>query len=208
MRRWVRAVGAAHVSVVVVDDSDRTSILRTFEQLVAAPAGTLVPADHQTNRSMTIAESRVVRAFNELFAESDLPDELYQRAMRFGAARFLTREPARPDDRQIRTPAWALERADELAHTMIRSIGASGANVIGDLEQLAVSTPVRTDPDEMETSPISAELAARAALGVALALSTRRTPQAVTLSSRQLANEVARRTRERVRGSTGRLRRS
>ena len=45
MTRWATAAGAQNLTVIVVDDSDRLMLPRTFESLLGLPNGFLVLED-------------------------------------------------------------------------------------------------------------------------------------------------------------------
>ena len=103
--RWADVVGPERVTVVAVDDADHGMILRVFEQLTGLEHGTLVADRDLTNRSMTMPEIEVVRAFNQLAAAEGLSGPLQAKVMRFGAAAYMkTREPE-ADEPGIETPA-------------------------------------------------------------------------------------------------------
>ena len=87
--RWVAAAGAQNVTVIVVDGSDRLALLRTFESLLALPGGFLAPEDDVVNRSLTLAETEVVRQLNEEFKRREWPGASYARFMRYGAVRQM-----------------------------------------------------------------------------------------------------------------------
>jgi hypothetical protein len=137
--RWAAAVGVHNITVIVVDESDRLALLRTFESLLGLPAGLLVPADEVGNRSLTLAEAEVVRQLNEEFKRREWPGASYARFMRYGAVRQMKARRPLPGEPQIVTPAWALERVAEISAEMTGNIAALGVRVIGDLS--ALSTP-------------------------------------------------------------------
>jgi hypothetical protein len=166
--RWAEAVGPRNVTVVVLDDRDQAIVLRAFERLVGLREGTLVTEPDLTNRSMTLPEIEVVRAFNTQFTAEGLGTALHTRVMRYGAASYMkTREPD-PDEPRIETPGWALDRAVAIAREMIDRIAASGVRVIGDLEGLT-ERPESRHGDDPPAPEITPRIAASAAVGVLLA---------------------------------------
>ena len=64
IQRWADAVGLDNLTVIVVDESDRRMLVRTFEELLGLIDGTLEPRDPGANRSLTYAEVELLRAFN------------------------------------------------------------------------------------------------------------------------------------------------
>ncbi|MFI6334503.1 hypothetical protein [Streptomyces sp. NPDC050535] len=139
VERWVRVVGAENLTVVVVDDSDRGGLMRTFESLLGLPDGLLVPEPDTANRSLTLAETEMLRELNKEFRGNGLPDELYSKLVRGGAVMRMknTCRPA-PGDARITTPAWALDAAADIGAEMAERIGAMGVRVLGDPALLSV----------------------------------------------------------------------
>jgi hypothetical protein len=163
--RWAAAAGAENVTVIVVDESDRLMLLRTFEAMLALPNGFLEPAEGTTNRSLTLAEAEVVRMLNEEFKRREWPARSYARFMRYGAVeRLKARQPA-PDEPRIVTPAWACKRAAEIGAEMARNISSLGVRAVGDLSSLGAEPP-EAAPDSAPAVPmLPAEAAAQAILG-------------------------------------------
>jgi hypothetical protein len=138
--RWMSATGRQNLSVVVVDESDRLMLLRTFESMLGLPGGFLVPEARAANRSLTLAEAEVVRLLNEEFKRQEWPASNYAKFLRYGAVEHMkARQPA-PDELKIMTPPWALERAAEIGAEMAGNISALGVRVIGDISALAKPT--------------------------------------------------------------------
>ena len=84
--RWAEVVGPQNVTAIALDERDHGMVLRVFEQLVGLRAGTLIAEEDLSNRSMTLSEVEVVRAFNEQFFSEGLSRPLHTKVMRFGAA--------------------------------------------------------------------------------------------------------------------------
>ena len=170
--RWAAAAGAEHVTVVVGDETDHDRLLRVFEGLVGLQAGTLVPEPDLANRSLTLAEAGIVRAFNVAFREEGLGTQLHTKVMRFGAAEHLKRRLPGPDEPRIETPSWAIERAAAISRQIVEGIASAGVRVVGDLASLA-ATPEPAGshdggPTETPDEPW-ADIGARAAVGIVLA---------------------------------------
>jgi hypothetical protein len=135
--------------------------LRTFEDLLGLDDGTLVPRDVGANRSLTLAESELLRVFNQHFVDAGRSPADYTRFVRFGAARHL--QARRPDaaEPRVLTPEWAVRRATGIGAEMVEDIRASGVRVIGDLDTLAdpaLAPPTGDNPPVTEVAP---EIAAR-----------------------------------------------
>jgi hypothetical protein len=181
--RWAAVAGPSNVTAIVAEDAERDRVLRVVERLTGLREGTLVSAADLGNRSLTLAEIETVRAFNLAFRAEGLGTQLHAKVMRFGAAEHLKRREPGPDEPRIETPAWAVEKATEVAREIVAGIAASGVRVIGDLESLAAAErrPARKaartlragTPDETW-----AQVGATAAVGILLASGLARGPKA------------------------------
>ncbi|MET7688706.1 hypothetical protein ABZT06_12115 [Streptomyces sp. NPDC005483] len=163
--RWARAVGPERITVVVVDDRDRGALLRTFEQLLGLPDHLLQPVPDAANRSLTLAETEMLRNLNKEFRGNGLPDELYSKLVRNGAVMHMKNacSPS-PEDVKILTPEWAVEAAAGIGAEMARSIGDMGVRVIGDPGLLS-AVPEAPALDGIPAPRISPEVAAQALYG-------------------------------------------
>ena len=134
--RWAEVVGPERVTAIVVDDSDRSHVLRRFEGLTGLREGTLEERPDLTNRSLTAPEAEAVRAFNAAFRKAGLGARLHNRVINLGAGTRMKQRVPPSDWTRIETPAWAIERADAIAHEIVAGIAASGVRVVGDLDAL------------------------------------------------------------------------
>ena len=168
VERWVRAVGAERVTVVVVDDRDRGGLMRTFEQLLGLPENLLQPVPDTANRSLTLAETEMLRNLNKEFRGNGLPDELYSTLVRNGAVMHMknTCSPS-PEDVKILTPDWALEAAARIGAESARRIGDMGVRVVGDPALLSAVPKTSQVPvlGGIPAPRISPEVAAQALYG-------------------------------------------
>ena len=185
VNRWADAAGGSNVTVIVADDLDRDRQLRLFEQLTGLREGTLVPETNLSNRSLTLPEIETVRAFNLAFRAEGLGTQLHTKVMRFGAAEHLKRRTPGADEPRIETPAWALERATEVAREIVEGIHASGVRVIGDLDSLAAPASAGVAKAPKGAAIIDAtwaEVGAEAAVGILLASGLARGPESKSRS--------------------------
>jgi hypothetical protein len=175
VERWVEAVGAEHVTVVV--DTDPASSLRVVEQLTGLHEGTLAADADPIDRPLTRPEAELIRACNELIVAEGLPPGLAARAIRFGASPLLRTRGPRPSagEAKVGLPTWAEEPVASVAAAMAEAIGTSGARIVGDLDALRRPSdrmPVEHDAQaikaEHDALAITPELAATAAIGVLL----------------------------------------
>ncbi|HVT21966.1 MAG TPA: hypothetical protein VHE57_11320 [Mycobacteriales bacterium] len=164
VERWASIVGPDRLLVIVVDESDPDSLMRTFEHLTGLPDGLLEPETGWTNRSLTAAETELVRLLNVEFHKRKWPAELYHHVVRRGVVRKMqTRAPSR-DEPRISTPAWAIEKANEIAAAASKRIEASGVRLLGDLAVLSQVTP-RPDDVAIDRVPLTLDGAAHAVVG-------------------------------------------
>ncbi|MFE6359755.1 hypothetical protein ACFVP3_07070 [Streptomyces sp. NPDC057806] len=112
---------------MVVDDRDRGGLMRTFEALLGLPMNLLHEVPDIANRSLTLAETEMLRNLDVEFRGNELPDELYSQLVRYGAVLHMKNAcvPG-PGDVKIRTPQWAAEAAAGMA----LGIGALGVRVL------------------------------------------------------------------------------
>lgn len=122
----------------MVDDSDRDGLLRTFETLLGLPAHLLRPVPDAANRSLTLAETEMLRKLNVEFRGNGLPDELYSKLVRNGAVMHMKNACSpTPQDVKITTPQWAVEAAGAIGAEMAETIAATGVRVVGDTALLS-----------------------------------------------------------------------
>ncbi|HEU5034051.1 MAG TPA: hypothetical protein VFT62_04735 [Mycobacteriales bacterium] len=149
VERWVQTVGPDNLTVIVVDESDRNMLTRTFEQMLGLPPGLLVPETGWMNRSLTLGEIELVRLLNVEFKQRGWTDVAYKQFVRLGVVRQLqaARRPE-PGEPQIVTPKWALERAAEIGAEAARRIEKTGARIIGDISTLGLG-PRGDEPEDI-----------------------------------------------------------
>jgi len=166
VERWARVVGPERVTVVVVDDHDHDGLMRTFERLLGLPENLLEPVPDAANRSLTLAETEMLRNLNKEFRGNGLPDELYSKLVRNGAVMHM-KNACTPssDDVKIFTPDWAVEAAAGIGAEMARAIDALGVRIIGDPALLS-AVPKAPVLDGIPAPRISPEVAAQALYGV------------------------------------------
>jgi hypothetical protein len=136
--RWADVVGIDRMTVIVVDDRDRTSLLRTFERLLGLRHGTLRLHDDLSNRSLTLPEVEALRAFNRRAwgGKGKVPTELRWTLLDPGTSRRLQGRIPAADEAPVRLPAWAAPQVATIADEIVAGIKASGVRVLGDLDIL------------------------------------------------------------------------
>lgn len=139
--RWASIVGPERLSVVMVDEQNKSAIYQAFEGLLKLRAGTLEPQNDTANRSMTAEEIELVRGLNERFTEAGITRPLLYKMITRGIALYMQGRTAGPDEPKQQTPSWAVNRADLIGWESAAAISALGAQVIGNLNALGGATP-------------------------------------------------------------------
>jgi hypothetical protein len=166
--RWADIFGPENVTLVVVDDADRTMLFRSFEALLGLPPDTLLAAKRRDdNRSMTAAEAELVRRVSESVKSRGVDWDFFYTVIRTGLAQRMARERLpRPDEPRLSTPKWALERGAEIGTEAARQIEATGVRVIGDLSALGRYTGPPGPNRQPKQNSVPMGAAVEAVLGV------------------------------------------
>jgi len=180
--------------------------MRTFESLLGLPADLLQEVPDAANRSLTLAETEMLRNLNKEFRGNDLPEELYSKLVRHGAVMHM-KNACSPtaQDVKISTPQWAVEAAAEIGARMARRIGTMGVRVLGDPALLsAVPKPATRTPAEPRIAPEVAAQALYGALAAAAAAPIRNTAPVKSrtvhqTSSKELVKVLGHRCLKRLR---------
>ena len=153
--RWLRVVGSEHVTVVVVDSRRRDAVFRAFEQLLGLDDGDLRSdlADRQ-NRSLTAAESELLRLLNERRNRAGRP--MSRRRPIPANAIWALLDGRRPgsDESRLVVPRRFLERIRPVCERNVRRLRESGVRVVGDLDHLLIDDAMlHAAPDIDATTP-------------------------------------------------------
>ncbi|MBK9738009.1 MAG: hypothetical protein IPO93_00470 [Actinobacteria bacterium] len=195
VQRWADAAGADNVTVMVLEDVDRSAMFRTFAQLLDLDPDVLVSRmDLTSNRSMTAAEAELLIRLNRRVTKELTWDE-YVKYVRRGVALGMVegREPA-PDEPRLGTPDWALDAAAEQGRIAVDAIRGLGVRLLGDLDRLGdrVGSPPAGEDGSQGMLPVDA--AVQAVITVVEA--TRDNPE---LSVKDLRSELWSRTKDDLR---------
>jgi hypothetical protein len=162
-KRWVRRLGPERAALVVLDDSSRQYLFRTFERLLDMPEDQLIPDPGvgRGNRAMTGAEAALLRQVNEA-RQWAWPH--YERMIRYGAALHMveTRRPS-AGEAPLGTPAWAVEAAQQVGRATASRIAGTGIRVYGDRDGLG--DPLVAGEPPTEDVQIAVRTASAAILG-------------------------------------------
>lgn len=193
--RWAEAVGPENVTVLVLEDVDRTAMFRTFAQLLGVEPDVLVSRmDLTSNRSMTAAEAELLIRLNKR-VKADLTWDEYVKYVRRGVALGMVegREPT-PEEPRVHTPDWALDAAAEQGAKATEVIGGLGVRVLGDLDALAIRVESAPPAAIGDTGLLPIDAAVQAVMTVIEA--TRDNPE---LSAKDLRDQLWERTKEDAR---------
>lgn len=169
IEQWGSLVGYDRITAIVVDESDRTMLLRVFEALLGLPQDLLELVPGVANRSLSLGEVELLRLLNVEFKKQGWPDVYYSRFVRHGGIRRLIAQYSPQSfEPKIVTPAWAEERAAEIGQQFADKIGAMGVRVVGDLSMLA-KPPSGSADKKLPEPVISSEAAARVVTGTIIA---------------------------------------
>jgi hypothetical protein len=193
--RWCEAAGPQNVTVLVLEDVDRSAIFRTFAQLLALePAQLTSRMDLTSNRSMTAAEAEMLLRLNRRVAKELSWDE-YVKYVRRGVALGMVegREPA-ADEPRLSTPDWALDGAAEQGRIAVDAIRSLGVRVLGDLERLADRVASPPEPSQGSAGQLPIDAAVQAVMTVVEA-----TRDNAETSAKDLRSELWTRTKDDMR---------
>jgi len=163
VERWTAAAGPDRLTVLVLEDVDRSAMFTTFAQLLGIDPQILVSRmDLTSNRSMTAAEAELLVRLNARVKKSMDWTE-YVTVVRRGVARGMveSREPG-VNEARLATPPWALDAAATEGTAAAAMIASSRVRVIGDLAALTVRLPDES-LSPINDIPIDAAVAALAA---------------------------------------------
>lgn len=162
VERWVKILGPERVAVVVLDESDSQSLMRTFERFVGLPSELLVPETGWENRSLTAAETELVRLVNVEYHGQNWAPSIYNNVIRLGLIKQMQRREPGHDEPGIATPKWAIDKANEIGAAAAERIQATGARIVGDLAWLSAVRPKDSDSDP---APLPIQAATEALVG-------------------------------------------
>ncbi len=168
--RWAGVVGADRVTVIVLDEHDPGMLLRSFEDLLGLPGETLVAQEVPANRSLTLAETEVLRRFNADYVAEHWSASDYTELIRFGAAQHVRARRPSATETRLTTPPWAVDRGVAIGAEISAGIGASGVRVLGSLATLANPTKLPPAGGVATVSDVPGDVAAQFLAGVLIQL--------------------------------------
>ncbi len=163
---WRTGLPADRVSLLVLDEHDRTQLMRTFEALLGLPQGLLTPGPRE-NPSLSYDRVELYRRINVIAEERGWDDGHRRALLNRGLLAGLRAGPPNASEQSSPPmPAWAWPRVVALSDARVEEVRASGVRVIGDPEWLKVEAP--DDPEDPDgTGPPETVACDAVALGVA-----------------------------------------
>jgi hypothetical protein len=201
VERWASIVGPENLTVTIVDEADRTFLMRTFEDLLGLPAGLLVADKDTENRSMTLAETELVRQINVEFKNRGWSDELYRRMVLKGIGfQMQTNRTPDVDEPRITTPQWALDRVAEIGAAAADKISTLGVRVVGDISTLGARRLADESRGAGAPTTLPIDAAREAVIGAILTSGVLTVTPVETTSARDLLRVIFGRQWRRLRG--------
>lgn len=195
LSRWTKAVGAENVTVMIVDEVDRSAQFRTFAQLLDVDPEVLVSRmDLTSNRSMTAPEAELLMMLNKR-VKSEMTWDEYVKFVRRGVALGMVegRTP-KADEPRLHTPDWALDAAQVEGAKSAETIRALGVRVLGNVDSLAARLESSPEVAVVERDSVPVDAAVQAIMTVIAA-----TRDNSELSAKGLRDELWQRTKSDMR---------
>ncbi|WP_151083622.1 hypothetical protein [Nocardioides cynanchi] len=173
--RWVDVVGPERFTVIVLDESDRDQLPRTFEQMLGLPPGLVVPDTSRSNRGLSWAETELVRATSAILADAGWERPRRRRAIGPTVLRDMAGRAAPAGPKSPPAPEWAAARIRALSDQRVadlHALAARGVHLVGDPELMCMpaDAPVAgTNAGDTALPPLEVEVAARALASVLVA---------------------------------------
>ncbi len=137
-RRWAEVVGPEHVSVVVVDESDRRWLLDVFERMLSLREGTLPLPEGRPNRSLSLAEAETLRRINSAITKAGWSDPVIHHYVREGVSVGFKRVPTDVESGKARLPRDLHDQLRAATERDVAELLSLGVHVVGDVGLLAV----------------------------------------------------------------------
>ncbi|MFT4085086.1 MAG: hypothetical protein QM638_21100 [Nocardioides sp.] len=148
---WARVVGPENLTVVVVNEGDRTWLSSVFESFLGLRDRTLQVADRSANRSLTSDEAEVLRLVNASFRNNGWSDRAQYRYLRYGVSDTMRELPRDPAAQTPRLPLEYVERCLEWTARDVDELTSLGVRIVGDLGWL--EPPIEPRPQAAESGP-------------------------------------------------------
>jgi hypothetical protein len=154
IKKWIEFVGKDRITLVVVDENNHDFIYQAFENLLSLSAGTLVKKqDKVSNRSMTLAETELLRQINLSQPDGSRWDKYESFVRRSMMHEILNSPIAEPNPQKVTTPGWAADIANKISIEYYEAIRQFDLKIIGDINALKI--PTEASPEQSLPEVIS-----------------------------------------------------
>jgi hypothetical protein len=168
-RRWSEVVGPENVTVVVVDEKNRSGIFDDFSRIVGVPLGTLSVQPNRTNPSLSAFEADVLAELNAMFfAQGGTLREYRTGVLRTfdGYVNSIRQGAVQKSQVPAAMRSIVYERNAEIA----RGLGAIGCTIVGDLEGFLNTSSLSSSTQSPELDGVQRERDVKSAAGMMYAL--------------------------------------
>jgi hypothetical protein len=168
-RRWSEVVGPENVTIVVVDEKNRSGIFDDFSRIVGVPLGTLSVQPNRTNPSLSAFEADVLAELNAMFFVQGGTLREY----RSGVLRTFdgyVNSIRQGEVQKSRIPSAMRSVVDERNNEIAQGLGAIGCTIVGDLEGFANASSFSSLTQSSEPDGTQRERDVRSAAGMMYSL--------------------------------------
>ena len=168
-RRWSEVVGPENVTVIVVDEKNRSGIFNDFSRIIGLPSETLSVQPNRTNPSLSAFEADVLAELNSMFfAQGGTLHEYRSGVLRTfdGYVNSIRQGEVRKSRVPSEMRSVVYERNAEIA----RGLGAIGCTIVGDLEGFSNTPSFSSTAQSPESDGGQGERDIKSAAGMMYAL--------------------------------------
>jgi hypothetical protein len=168
-RRWSEVVGPENVTIVVVDEKNRSGIFDDFSRIIGVPLGTLSVQPDRTNPSLSAFEADVLAELNAMFFVQGGTLREY----RSGVLRTFdgyVNSIRQGEVQKSRIPSAMRSVVYERNNEIAQGLGAIGCTIVGDLEGFANASSFSSLTQSSEPDGTQRERDVRSAAGMMYSL--------------------------------------
>jgi hypothetical protein len=168
-RRWSEVVGPENVTVVIVDEQNRSGIFNDFSRIIGLPPGTLAVQPKRTNPSLSAFEADVLAELNAMFfAQGGTLREYRSGILRtFDGYVNSVRQGA---VQKSQVPAAMRSVVHERNNDIAQRLGVIGCTIVGDLENFARTPSLSASTQSSELDGAQGERDVQSAAGMMYSL--------------------------------------
>jgi hypothetical protein len=168
-RRWSEVVGPENVTIVVVDEKNRSGIFDDFSRIIGVPLGTLSVQPDRTNPSLSAFEADVLAELNAMFFVQGGTLREY----RSGVLRTFdgyVNSIRQGEVQKSRIPSAMRSVVDERNNEIAQGLGAIGCTIVGDLVGFSSAPSLSASTRSSEPDGTQRERDVRSAAGMMYSL--------------------------------------